>query len=440
MESSRAVAWGLASHRPRAVDGGGKSCRAIGAIGAIVALAMLGPRLSDACNTVRPSCSTRVRNHDGCQPRVFSWERTTADAEVHKQTVILGIDADPIGRSGSGNETYLRGIISGLLEVQNGPELIVAGTSTDELRTVVGHRAKVVGLHSGLIGDLLLGQALRKAGADVVLAHYNAPIGFRGPVATVIHDVAFLRYPATFPFALRARIGWSVRRSVRLSALVVTGSEFSRSELLSYYPDLDPSRVVVTPYAARVLPALTPNEADAVRTRLRLPKRFVLVVGNLQPRKNLGRLVAATTAAGVPLVVVGQALWKSNDVLQQFDGKDVHWVGRLSDADLAALYATCTVFAYPSLYEGYGLPVVEAMAAGAPVVTSNVSSLPEVAGDAAVLVDPLDVLSITAGLTHLLESETERADYRERGLARAASFTWVASARTLLEALNTLIP
>ena len=313
--------------------------------------------------------------------------------------MILGVDADPIGRSGSGNETYVRGIIGGLLDAFDPPErLILAGTCESALHDASGGRAEIIKLHPGLVGDIQLGRQLRKAGAEIALAHYNAPMGFTGPIATVIHDVAFIRHPRTFPTALRARINWSVRRSIRLSAILVTGSVFSKVELLDCYPELDSERIVVTPDAPRKLRTPTSSEVEAVLARFCLPERFVLAVGDLQPRKNLGRLVGAAASVGVPLVVVGRALWKSDQVLDAFNQGDVRWLGHVSDDDLAALYELCTVFAYPSLYEGYGLPVIEAMAAGAPVITSNVSALPEVAGSAAVLVDPFNQSSMAEGL------------------------------------------
>lgn len=352
----------------------------------------------------------------------------------------LGIDADPIGRDGSGNEMYLRGLIGGLLEVaERSDSLILAGTRIDALQDLSFGRAKVVGLSTGILGDVLLGRTLRRAGADIVLAHYNAPFGFGGPIATVIHDVAFLRHPETYPRALRTRLEWSVRRSIGLSALVVTVSAFSRRELLTCYPSLDPSRVIITPNAPRRMPLAGPQEAEAIRVQYDLPEEFILAVGNLQPRKNLGRLVSATASLGIPLVVVGQALWKSSQVTGCFNVGKVRWLGRVSDSELAALYAACSVFAYPSLYEGYGLPVVEAMAAGAPVVTSNTSALPEVADDAALLVNPQSVPSISEGIGRFLHSKSLRDEYRLRGRARAASFSWTHSAEVLLTALRHLL-
>jgi len=351
------------------------------------------------------------------------------------------MDADPVGRDGSGNETYLRGVIGGL-QAAMAPtdELILFGGQPDALHEILGPTGSVVALRPGLVGELTLGRLARRARADVFVAHYNPPLAFGGPVATVIHDVSFRRTPEAYPRLLRGRIALTVRRAARVSALVVTGSEFSRGELLMLYRRLSPERVIVTPYADRpgAVTGASHTALAEVRARHNLPDRFVLAVGNLQPRKNLGRLSQATASLDVPLVVVGQPRWRADEVRRQAGYGSVTWLGYVSDDDLRHLYRLCTVFAYPSLYEGFGLPVVEAMACGAPVVTSNVSALPEVAGEAAVLVDPYSPEDIAAGIGRLLESPDLRADYARRGRVRAGQFSWKESAATLLRALRTL--
>lgn len=353
--------------------------------------------------------------------------------------VKLGIDVDPIGRNGSGNETYLRGIVRGLQRRAGRQHtFVLAGSKVAALTEFSDDRTRVVPVPAGLAGDLVLGSRLRRAGADIAVGNYNAPIGFRGTIATIIHDIAYARVPETFPFALRKRVAWSVARSVRVSDLVVTSSQFSRAELCELHPSLDPARVVVT-YSAPGPQFLEPPTLTALadaRARYQLPGTFVLAVGNIQPRKNLVRLARAVGPLGVPLMVVGQSLWKENEVLRDLGAPHVRLLGRVPIADLACLYRVCAVFVYPSLYEGFGLPVIEAMASGAPVVTSAGSSLREVAGDAAVLVDPLDVEDIARSVARILEDDDHAAALRERGRRRAGDFSWDASAETLLGALE----
>ena len=145
----------------------------------------------------------------------------------------VGLDADPVGRDGSGNETFLRGLIGGLQEALRAEDrLILVGRNDDALREVAGAAGSVIGIPRGIVGELTAGRRAARAGADVFVAHYNPPVMFSGPVATVVHDVSFRRHPEAFPRVLRARIEATVWRAVRVSDLVVTGSEFSRQELL----------------------------------------------------------------------------------------------------------------------------------------------------------------------------------------------------------------
>ncbi|MBV9933448.1 MAG: glycosyltransferase family 4 protein, partial [Actinobacteria bacterium] len=312
----------------------------------------------------------------------------------------LGIEVELVGRDGSGNETYLREMVRSLQEVAApDDEFILAGVPSPAVDALVGPRARVVPVRRGLRGDLTLGRTLAAAGAKVAVATYNAPLAFGGTKVTFVHDVAFKRVPETFPGLLRRRIALSVGRSVRVSDLVVTLTEFSKAELCATYPRLAPERVVVT-YAAAADDFSRPRsqeQLDDVVRRFDLPDRFVLAVGNLQPRKNLVRLLEATQQVGVPLVATGQAGWLSDQGLLTRLQADAQWLGRVSTDDLACLYRLCTVFAYPSLYEGFGLPVVEAMASGAVVVTSRTTALGEVAGDGAILVDPTSADDIAVG-------------------------------------------
>jgi glycosyltransferase involved in cell wall biosynthesis len=192
-----------------------------------------------------------------------------------------------------------------------------------------------------------------------------------------------------------------------------------------------------------VSPVLAANPDLAGEMTLPAPG-FVLAVGTLEPRKNLPRLVAAYRSlsdelkVNHPLVVVGALGWETDETVAALDSLGDHCMllGRVSDGALAELYRRCAVFCYPSLGEGFGLPVLEAMAAGAPVVTSQISSLPEVGGDSVEYVDPYDIASIAGGLERTLSDEARRADLREKGRERAKSFSWERFAEITLETLD----
>lgn len=220
----------------------------------------------------------------------------------------------------------------------------------------------------------------------------------------------------------------AARRARRLLCI----SQATRDELVRRQPRTA-ARAVVTPLAAG--PAFTRDGIEPARRE----RPYVLSAATLEPRKNLPRLIEAF--AGIEgeheLLLVGARGWRTEAIEATLarHGARVVELGYVADEELAALYAGATAVAYPSLAEGFGLPVLEAMAAGAPVLTSDRSSMPEVAGDAAVLVDPEDVGAIGDGLRRLLEDAELREDLRRRGRERAAAFTWERTARLTLEAL-----
>jgi glycosyltransferase involved in cell wall biosynthesis len=284
--------------------------------------------------------------------------------------------------------------------------------------------------------------ALRKLGAAIAHVQYIIPPVAPCPVVTTIHDVSFRRHPAWFPPKHRALLNLLVPVAARNAARVIVGSQHAREELIHFY-DLPPEKIVVTPYAAD--PIYRPLPVDvaraAVSERFGVRGAYVLAVGVLQPRKNLPRLVRAFAriAHQVPhrLLLVGKEGWAAEELRGALAGPKlegrVQFTGYVPDADLPALYAAADLFVYPSLYEGFGLPPLEAMACGTPVLTASSSSLPEVVGDAAETVDPADEAEIAEAMAALLASPERREALRERGLARAALFSWEETARQTIE-------
>jgi glycosyltransferase involved in cell wall biosynthesis len=210
-----------------------------------------------------------------------------------------------------------------------------------------------------------------------------------------------------------------------------------------------PEKITVIYEAADTRFRLQPPQTMAdVRARYRLPDRYLLFVSTIEPRKNLIRLLAAferLQAAGLTdaLVIVGKRGWLYDNFFAALEASPakqaVIFPGWVADADLPAIYGGAQVFAFPSLFEGFGLPVLEAMACGTPVVCSNSSSLPEVADDAALLVDPLDVDALTGALERLLRDPALAADLRARGLAQAARFSWARAAAETIAIYHRLI-
>lgn len=256
-----------------------------------------------------------------------------------------------------------------------------------------------------------------------------------------IHDCAFHDMPQAVSRGFRLWYSWLLQRLAPRVRRILTVSEFSRQRLIEYL-QVDPSRVVAIPNG--VDERFNPGAADvvpAMRARLGLPERYILFVGSLDPRKNLLGLLRAwkqiSTRLDCPLVICGASshVFRSAGIDQL--PERVVLSGYVADHDLPALYAGASLFVYPSLYEGFGLPVIEAMACGTPVVCSSTTSLGEVAGTAACLVDPAAAESIADGILRVADDESYRNELRGRGLERAAEFSWDRTARETCHELLT---
>jgi len=255
-------------------------------------------------------------------------------------------------------------------------------------------------------------------GADVLhCPTYRGPIRSRVPLVVTVHDLAVFRHPEAFPPWTRTYSRLVVPRVVRAATIVAAVSEFTATELETVLR-VPRERIRVVPNAAETAFSEDGARADG---------DYVLAVGTLEPRKNLARAIDAARRLGVELRVAGARGWGGVEAA----GPGVSWVGFATDGELARLYRGALCVVYPSLYEGFGIPVLEAMACGTPVVTSRGGATEEVAGGAAVLVDPQDVASIAAGIE---EAIARRDELRAAGLQRARDYSWDESAKLLLQA------
>jgi glycosyltransferase involved in cell wall biosynthesis len=284
--------------------------------------------------------------------------------------------------------------------------------------------------------------------ADALLAtnFLPPPTGSRG-VVLVVHDLAYERFPATAPQMDRR---WRRRFASWLGrcAAVIVPSESARRDLLAHHDEVDAARVHAIAHGVDAFEAPPAGEVERVRAAHGIGGRYVLFVGGIEPRKNLHGLLEAFRRVDSDawlIVAGGRVNWIPGESgrletavtsLPPSVRSRVVMTGYVPDADKRALLAGAEVLAYPSLYEGFGFPVLEGFAARVPVLTSNASSLPEVAGDAAVLVDPNDPGEIATGLARLLGDEGLRDGLRRAGLERARTFTWEASARRTAEVLK----
>ncbi len=287
-----------------------------------------------------------------------------------------------------------------------------------------------------------LPRLIRSLRPDVVHLPYNVrPYRQSLPNVLTLFDVIPRRFPADYSLRARWTIELVQRLALRSATRFVAISQAAAADFTTLY-GVSAAAITVTPLAADPLFAPQPAAAvAALRQRLHLPDRYLLYLGSNKPHKNLPRLIRAFAAAtpqapGTDLVIAGAWDPRSPEARQlvvELGLEDaVRFLPNVSNADLPALYAGATAFVFPSLYEGFGLPVLEAMACGTPVACSNTSSLPEVAGEAAVLFDPMDVNEMATAIVRLLDDEGLRERLRERGRQQAARFTWQRTAELTL--------
>jgi glycosyltransferase involved in cell wall biosynthesis len=361
----------------------------------------------------------------------------------------IGIDAHMLGHNETGNETYVLELVRALTARENGNRYFIYVEMPDalpeEVRIAPGVYVRRYSTRSSM--QRLIQELPSRAEhdkLDVLHISYNAPLRLPPHCALVvtIHDISYEEHPAWFPRRLRAFLRVSVPRSARAAQHILTDTECAKADLVRIY-HLPAEKIQVTPYAAdaRFHPMENQGALDHVRAKFNTSEQFVLAVGNVQPRKNLVRLMRAFAQAKqqyqLPhrLVLVGGTLWNALPILQEATalGDAVLMTGYVPAPELPLLYNAADLFCYPSLYEGFGLPVLEAMACGTPVITSNVSSLPEVAGDAARLVNPCDTDALAQAIGEVLTQPDAKPMWRAKGLARARLFSWERTAQQTLE-------
>src|SRR6185369_1565441 len=270
--------------------------------------------------------------------------------------------------------------------------------------------------------------------------NYEIPFWSRRPTVITIHDLSMMMLPGVHKDDLIRRSSWRLPYLASKASRVITPSNSVKKELCEAV-EIHPDKVVVTPEAPR--PVFKRREDPELLWRLGIEGDFILFVGTIEPRKNLRRLVEAfeqmlrNTSLSPKLVIAGGKGWMMDDFFSFLEEKGltdrVCLTGYLQDEELCTLYSTCKVFIYPSLYEGFGLPPLEAMACGAPVITSRTPALMETVGNAARLVDPKNVNDIAQAMTELLRDPKAREHYAELGKSHVKQFSWEQTALTTLE-------
>jgi glycosyltransferase involved in cell wall biosynthesis len=364
----------------------------------------------------------------------------------------FSVDAHAIGCHLTGNEVYIRNLLKQFARLDSDSEFL-AYVSKPGAREQLPSRIKTHWVSENPYKRLGwdLPRFVRADRPDLLHVQYTAPVMCPVPVVVSVHDVSYLEYPQYFTHFRAWQLRHTVKRTVMSAACVLTPSEFSRAAILRHYPVDDgkvgESKVVVVHNA--VSSRFRPIERDvaraAVQRKLGLNAPFVLTVGDLQPRKNhLGLLrafedvIRAHPHLPHHLLFVGKETWYSKElhraVQQSGVAERVHFTGFVEDDELVHFYGACDLFVFPSFYEGFGLPILEAMACSRAVACSNSSAMPEVADAAAILFDPASVSAIAQAICDILLNAELRTRLERLGLQRASAFSWEKAAEKTLDA------
>jgi glycosyltransferase involved in cell wall biosynthesis len=362
----------------------------------------------------------------------------------------IAIDAHSVGSGLAGNETYITNLI----------EALGAGDDRHRYTLYVTKQAAVERFrdrwphvsvretwpHTPFVRiPVTLVRELRRRPVDLLHVQYTAPPFMPCPVVATIHDLSFEHLPATFKRRSWMQLRLTVRRTAREAAHLIVPSEYTRRDICETY-GIAPARVSVVPLAAAscYAPVANAKEIERVRNIYGISGDYILAVGSIQPRKNLARLIEAYADLRrqrphdkLPrLVLVGKRAWLYEETLRAVAACGIAaqtiFTGYVPESDLPALYTGALCFVYPSYFEGFGLPPLEAMSCGTPVITGDRTSLPEVVGDAGLLVNPFDTQALAQALARLIDDESLRATLGNRGLRRAAQFNWRDNARQTL--------
>jgi glycosyltransferase involved in cell wall biosynthesis len=293
----------------------------------------------------------------------------------------------------------------------------------------------------------LSGEILRHRPDILFVPAHVVPLAHPRRTAVTLHDLGYLHIPESHTGASRRYLNWSTRWSARAARKIIAVSGATKADLVRTL-HVPSAKIAVVLHGVRPDLRRPPETVIAAALgRLAIPRPYILFLGTVQPRKNLQRLIRAfgrVVAAGLPhtLVIAGRLGWLTGAIQAEVDaqglGARVHFPGYIADADVPSLYAGADTFAFPSLYEGFGMPALEAMACGVPLVAANTTSLPEIVGDAGLLVDPLDEGAIADALIAVLRDDMLRARLVAAGTQRVAQFSWERCARETLAVLEAM--
>jgi len=352
----------------------------------------------------------------------------------------IGIEAHAIGMQQGGNERYVEGLLKGfsMVEPEDCKFVVFLNQNASIPSFLEGkkhfefERVSISPIKR-LVYDLPV--KIKKAKIDLIHTQYHLPFFTDIPSIITLHDVSYLTHPECFPVKERLKMKIFIPRSIKIARKIITVSQFSKNEILTYYKNAEKKICVIYNGISEKFTPSDDGYIKGILTKFKIRQPYILTVSNLQPRKNLAGLVKSFLRIlkedrnfPCDLVITGKKLWLYDEIFSevrksQFSERIII-SGYLNDEELVALYSGAEMFVYVSFYEGFGFPPLEAMACGCPVITSSISSLPEIAGDAALLVNPYNENEIVSAIIRLHNDDEIKKQLREKGFKQAKKFSW----------------
>ncbi|HPP66847.1 MAG TPA: glycosyltransferase family 1 protein [bacterium] len=355
-------------------------------------------------------------------------------------TIKIGIDAHSIGLKQGGNERYAEGLLKGISEIEtNGFAFTIflnrLADIPDFIKNIQRFHIERVSVSplKRLVFDISF--KAKYLGLDMLHTQYHLPFFTRIPSVITLHDVSYLRHPEFFPVRERLKMRMFMPVSIKKAKKIITVSHFSKNEILKFHPSAKYKLTTVYYGVSENFKPLDNVNIEATLNKYGIARPYILAVSNIQPRKNLNGLLKAFVTLcqqqkdfPCRLVIAGRKLWLYNEIfseIRRFPVADkIILTDYLKNDELSCLYNGAEMSVYISFYEGFGLPALEAMACGCPVIVSDNSSLPEIVGDAGMLVDPYNVNELASVIKNLFYDKTLRGKLKQKGIEQAKKFSW----------------
>lgn len=364
----------------------------------------------------------------------------------------IGIDFHSAEREGTGNCTYIRNLIEHLLEldIENEYFLYVSDLGFNyykRFKNINNIHLRAIPIRNPLFRISLMGLLTYKDKVDVLHVQYNAPFIFRGKLIVSIHDITYVHYPQYFRKYEVIRQNILIPINIKKADKILTLSNFSKDDIVKNY-HADEKKIEVIYLAANPIFSINKTNNQSVLAKYGILGNFILSVGRIDARKNIESLIRAFVELkremGIKqkLVLIGREDYLTehirNELFNELKNRDIVFAGYVQEEDLPVFYNFADVFVYPSRYEGFGLPCLEAMACGCPVIASNVSSLSEIIGDAGVLVNPLNIKEIASSIYNVISDNKLRGEMITKGLKQVNLFSWRKTAEKTLDIYKSL--